>query len=546
MKTLNISLFLLIILSIFSCKKKDDSIDVKASGYVQKGPFVSGSQITIQELDDWLVPTGKTYITTTNDDFGSFNLNSTISSRYIEVIANGYYFNEVTGALSTSPITLRALAETSNASNININILTTLTRSRIEYLMNHNDFTFQAARATSEQELLSVFNISATNVSSFTQMNIAGSGTSNAILLAISLTLQSDNSVAELSELISKISLDLREDGDIDDQNIYQEIRNNSQNLNLSSVRNNIENRYASLGQNVSIPRFEDYLDMDGDSILNKNDTDQYIMIEAGQGTNYMGSGNVIYFNNKLWLSVGPNSLNGIYSSSDAINWQYEGSAPFSSGGSGYSNNDRKCLPFNNKVWNFDWRINYSSDCLNWQQSSAPWGGISGGSTNQGACVFNNKLNVIAWGGDSIYSSTDGVQWDRTCINASWGNIMQSFDLIEFKNKLWMIGAIDDLNNSYDLWNSDDGINWTNHVTNFDFGTYAQNFNPIVYNNKLWLFYGDVYVSNDGINYDKYIKGPNEYIYFTFVFDNKLWIMGGNKIYCILKYSDWKNNQYNI
>ncbi len=66
-----------------------------AIGFVQKGPFISGSSITIQELDNKLDPTGISYQTETIDDFGSFSIGSKIKTKYVEIIATGYYFNEV-------------------------------------------------------------------------------------------------------------------------------------------------------------------------------------------------------------------------------------------------------------------------------------------------------------------------------------------------------------------------------------------------------------------------------------------------------------------
>ncbi len=44
------------------------------TGYIQKGPFVSGTAITIQELDDRLQLTGTNYQVTTDSDFGDYRL----------------------------------------------------------------------------------------------------------------------------------------------------------------------------------------------------------------------------------------------------------------------------------------------------------------------------------------------------------------------------------------------------------------------------------------------------------------------------------------
>src|SRR5689334_8367500 len=42
------------------------------SGVAQKGPFVRGTRVTVQELDDRLMPVGHTFEVETNDDLGAF------------------------------------------------------------------------------------------------------------------------------------------------------------------------------------------------------------------------------------------------------------------------------------------------------------------------------------------------------------------------------------------------------------------------------------------------------------------------------------------
>lgn len=98
----------------------------EVAGYVQKGPFVTGTSVTIHELTDKLIPTGKSFAAQIKDDSGSFKVSGELSESYAEIIANGFYFNEVTNRLSGSPITLRTLSNLSGKENVNINILTTL------------------------------------------------------------------------------------------------------------------------------------------------------------------------------------------------------------------------------------------------------------------------------------------------------------------------------------------------------------------------------------------------------------------------------------
>ena len=82
------------------------------SGYVQKGPFIQGTEITVRELNNSLVPTGRTFTGVIDDNTGGFTVNGDLVYPYIELSANGFYFNEISGALSNAPITLLALVDT--------------------------------------------------------------------------------------------------------------------------------------------------------------------------------------------------------------------------------------------------------------------------------------------------------------------------------------------------------------------------------------------------------------------------------------------------
>lgn len=264
-QTLLLSLFLAII--TFSCDNDENNspdeyttIVANINGVVQKGPFTSGSSITIQELSDSFSPNGTIYETVTNDDFGTYSLNSTINSNYIEVITRGFYFNEVSGNLSSANLTLRSLVKVNEEIASNINILTTLSRDRIIYLVNEEGLTFDNAQIKAKEEVLTIFKITNTSsISDFDKMDLSKNTESDAILIAISSILQGENSVAELSELISKIILDIKEDGILDSLETINKLTENSKKLSLFKIRENLENRYNSLGLNISIPLFEKY-----------------------------------------------------------------------------------------------------------------------------------------------------------------------------------------------------------------------------------------------------------------------------------------------
>lgn len=247
-------------------------------GSVQKGPFIKGTTITVQELDPKLNPTGRTFSTTTTDDSGSFSLPATLSSQFIEAIATGYYFDEINNSLSSSPLTLRAVADLSTGVKININILNHLSRERIIKLVS-GGLSYTEAINQSKKEIFSIFKINETDISSFDTMDITANGSGDAILLAISVILgqlatsnatSAATIVAELSQMISTISSDLSSSGTLSNANYIQGIKTVQQKVLSSQIGNNLVNRYAQLGQSITLPNFKEYLDCDGNGILNK------------------------------------------------------------------------------------------------------------------------------------------------------------------------------------------------------------------------------------------------------------------------------------
>jgi len=229
------------------------------AGYVQKGPFISGTTINIQELDDNYNPSGKSYSLVTNDDFGSFYTQSQITSNYIELIATGYYFNEVWGCISEAPLTLRAISDLQEDKTSNINLLTTLAKNRIVFLIKNENKSFGTAKEQAEKELLSIFNIDIDAIN-FNELDISKDGAANGILLAISAILQGGNSVGELSEFIAKFIADFEPDGIIQSSDLIDKIKTNALNIDVNSIQANLSRRYSELQLPAQIPPFDLYV----------------------------------------------------------------------------------------------------------------------------------------------------------------------------------------------------------------------------------------------------------------------------------------------
>ncbi len=239
----------------------DDTFKVESiQGLSQKGPYLIGSSITILELESNLSPTGRSFSENITNNLGSFEIsNLELASSFVELQASGFYFNEVTGVNSEAQINLSAIVDLTDQSSINVNLLTTLEKNRVENLIGQG-MSFGDAKAQALAEVLNVFEINDSTDANAEQLNIAQAGNGNAILLAISAILQGNHSVAEVSELISKISLGLESDGLFEDDVICSQLSTAASFVNPTNIRGNLESWYNEANTSVSIPAFEPFL----------------------------------------------------------------------------------------------------------------------------------------------------------------------------------------------------------------------------------------------------------------------------------------------
>ena len=231
------------------------------SGVAQKGQFLRGSSVTIYALDKNLDATGLSYPTQTTDDLGSFTV-SNVNASYIDVKANGYYYNENRCETSNSTINLQAVAAI--GSNINVNLLTTLAYNRIKYLVK-TGLSFADAQNRAQIEVLTALGLGNSTTTNFTNMNIAGSGDANGLLLAASLLIQQDRSVGDVSKLISDIAADMEDDG-ILSSDLNSEIHRYEHHIYVGDVIRGLLDFYEkNKVENFSIPTFYKFLDTNRD-----------------------------------------------------------------------------------------------------------------------------------------------------------------------------------------------------------------------------------------------------------------------------------------
>lgn len=195
---------------------KDVISNLKLSGFSQKGPFVNGSTVMALELENGttLNQTGKAYNGEITSDNGQFNINViALSSQYAIIRGSGYYLNEVTGEKSNGTLTLNAITDLTERNSVNINVLTHLEYFRVQELVKKQGKSLSKAKEQAEKEIFEAFHINSENFSNTEDLNIFASGDGNAALLAISILLQRDNQVAEMTQELSDLSNDLKDDG---------------------------------------------------------------------------------------------------------------------------------------------------------------------------------------------------------------------------------------------------------------------------------------------------------------------------------------------
>ena len=235
--------------------------DWEVAGVSQKGPFVTGSAVTVQELDGiTLKQTGKSFKGSIKSDKGDFAIKDiNLGSQYAILEATGYYRDEISGKKSSGTVTLRALTDLKDRKHVNINLLTHLEYERVMYLVTKKKMSIADAKKQAEEEVLASFAIEG-DFAEAEDLNIFETGDGNAALLAISVLLQSDVDVAGLTERMGEFSISLAEGGSWDDADAKTAIADWACDIDLkgslSKVRENVEGwKYAD-----TVPAFEKYV----------------------------------------------------------------------------------------------------------------------------------------------------------------------------------------------------------------------------------------------------------------------------------------------
>lgn len=257
---------------------------VTISGFAEKGPFRYGTSIKIVELDSLkrLADSKRTHETCILKSNGAFNFaNVNLVSPYVRVEAQGFYMDELTGALSSSLVKLNAVVDLSKRDSFNVNMLTHMAAPRVRKLVedsgNNQPIGSQSSRALND--VLSSFGISlggsgggggfggwnrggqtsTTSGKSAEDISLFGSDDYSAALLAVSVMMQSYGSVSDMIKFADFVADDIRGDGGWGDNSSKAKLADKLLILDaeggLAQIRKNME------GWNIGkVPDFEKHV----------------------------------------------------------------------------------------------------------------------------------------------------------------------------------------------------------------------------------------------------------------------------------------------
>ena len=236
-----------------------------STGVAQKGPLAAGSTVTARELGLNLSATGNLYTYTTTAT-GAFVPDAKFASPLLAVTANGTYMDEVTGAASDGPVTLKSYANLNTETVLDANVLTTLAFTRINTLLNVNGMSFADARAQAEREVLATFGIAlGTSPGAFGSLDATATTDGGHILAALSSVVVQGRSAAQVNALLTALQADIASNGVSVGSDNLQALALSEQALNLNKVAANLSAMY---GTPYDANALAQWLDQDGDGVI--------------------------------------------------------------------------------------------------------------------------------------------------------------------------------------------------------------------------------------------------------------------------------------
>jgi N-acetylneuraminic acid mutarotase len=255
---------------------------VLVEGAVQKGPFIVGSTVLINRLDNRGQSTPSTLVAEIEDSVGSFSF-KTDELGPVQIVAMGYYFSELTGQISDGVLTLRALYEVNDDTRqtAHVNILTHLINDRVLELIADGQPTLREAIAQAEDELVVALSdaLVIPDLNEFSSLSLYDLATSqnntlgNAYLLALSTGFYKYAKTkaqefgtatdAELTLALNRISDDLADDGRLRSGPFIEEFVTAIRSLSPETIAANLRSRsLVDYPQGLGVPDISVFLSL--------------------------------------------------------------------------------------------------------------------------------------------------------------------------------------------------------------------------------------------------------------------------------------------
>ncbi len=248
---------------------------ITLGGAIEKGPFVRGSTVTVSPLNSSFQPTGQVFTTRTIDDEGHFAVDISTPG-FVSIEGTGFYYNEITGGLSSTRLTIRAFYQVTEQQEqvVFLNVLTHLSYDRVQALLAAGE-TFPDAIRIAEQQVRENLPVKGTAELLGTQLSILSGQQESNYLLGISTLLaqaatmevnSDDNTDAMLQELINTISSRIGETGSLD-QNTKDRLAEAKKRIDTDDVEKKLQARLDSIGSDASIPNLDQIINSDGEPL---------------------------------------------------------------------------------------------------------------------------------------------------------------------------------------------------------------------------------------------------------------------------------------
>jgi hypothetical protein len=243
--------------------------------YQFSGAVQPGSVVTINELNQDLQPTGRGHTTQIEDYAGNYSVNERFGSKYAELEAEGYYFNELTNT-TDEQMRMSAFVDMSEISAANFNVATAaMKQSVMAQIEAGTEFNEAVDKATSD--LLKLYSYDPEQWSdeiNFYNTNLSNSGDTSTLLLVIStstLKMATDNKLT-LEEQIDEIGQVLLEPESAEFEEMKQTLTKYNLALYKTAAYENTMNYFADNGLEFDIPHIDYFIDVDGDGVLPNKD----------------------------------------------------------------------------------------------------------------------------------------------------------------------------------------------------------------------------------------------------------------------------------